>query len=187
MTSQSAAIFHGTNCSAESFWIPWIKAKLESRGYDVWTPSLPKNEDGFAHLNQWQEVIRKESPYQDYDLMIGHSAGVPLIFSLLSQGTLKTAHALLVAGFLNPIPEMTEDHPTHPGALDYEAIKKNGGRFTYLHSDNDPWTCDHNQGEAMRQAFGGTLVVQTGEGHFGSELFGQPYPTFPLLLAHCFL
>ncbi|MCB9964257.1 MAG: alpha/beta hydrolase [Rhodospirillales bacterium] len=185
--NKTAAIFHGTGCDEHSFWIPWLKDKLEETGYHVWTPSLPKHEDGFAHLDVWENTVIRDTTERHFNLIIGHSAGVPLTFRLLSSGNFSTDNALCVAGFLNPLEGMTPDHPTYPHGLDYPRIKEQGRKFTYIHSDNDPWGCLPTQGEAMRQAFGGILVTVTGEGHFGSEIFQQPYPEFPLLLAHCLL
>ncbi len=182
--TKKAAIFHGTGCNENSFWIPWLKKKLEADGYDVWTPSLPPDQDGLANLNVWTAEVLETAPHKRFDLMIGHSAGAPLILRLLSTRKFSAAHTLLVAGFLNPLEGMEDSHPTYPHHMDYDAIKEKSKKFTFIHSDNDPWGCNQLQGEAFRITFGGTLIVQTGEIHFGSEYFNQPYPEFPLLYAH---
>lgn len=186
MNTKTAAIFHGTGGSADSFWIPWLKNELEESGYSVWTPSLPADPNGLANLDEWTAQALSESLHQTYDLIVGHSAGVPLILKLLSQG-LEVKHAVMVAGFMRPLPNTTEDHPSYPSGFDIPRIKQSCSTFTFIHSDNDPWGCDVAQGEYMRQSFGGNLIVCTGQGHFGSDSFNQPYKEFPLLRAHCLL
>lgn len=183
--NKDAFIFHGTSDSSESYWIPWLKGELEGEGYSVWAPDLPDS-NGQADLDLWVEEVEKAAPTRAPDLMVGHSAGVPLILKLLSKG-FETQRAVCVAGFIDPLPHMDEDHLSYPRGFDFAVIKAACRDFVFIHSDNDPWGCDHKQGEAMRSKLGGTLVVRTGEGHFGSETNNQPYKTFPLLLAHCLL
>lgn len=183
--SKTACIFHGTGGNAESFWIPWLAGELEKHHFEVWAPSLPDS-NGQADLAQWQAIVNDQAPRKHYSLMIGHSAGVPLIWRLLSAN-FTADHVLSVAGFMKPLPNTTPDHPSYPRAIDTDSIKSNCARFTFFHSDNDPWGCDINQGEYMRQNLGGTHIICSGEGHFGSNKFEQPYKTFPMLLQHCLL
>ena len=178
-----AAILHGTGCHADSFWQPWLKTALTAEGYDVWVPSMPEPDK--ADLSIWAPFVQQNTPHHAYDLLVGHSAGCPLILHLLNTGILRAARTVLVAGFLTPIPHMPDDHQTLPRNLDFDRVRDRGGQFVFIHSDNDPWGCDHHQGESLRQALGGTLVVASGVGHFGSAVFKQPYDTFPLLRSLC--
>ena len=70
---------------------------------------------------------------------------------------------------------------------DWATIRRNGHDFYFINSDNDPWGCTDRQGERLRDKLGGTLIVPTGQGHFGSKVFEQPYAEFPLLKALCLL
>lgn len=181
-TSKIAAIFHGSRGSENSFWIPWLKTKLQENGYEVWSPSLT-DEDNAPLLDQWTKIITETAPQREFDLMVGHSSGSALILRLLSQDFI-TRKAIMVAGYMKP--SGNEDI----SGLDFnpERVKKNARSLTFIHSDNDPWECDAlNQGEPMRTTFGGTLITITGEGHFGSDTYNQPYKKFPLLQALCLL
>jgi len=64
---------------------------------------------------------------------------------------------------------------------DWEKIKSNVRDLIYIHSGNDPWTIDEEEGLYMWRKTGGTLIVRSDEGHMGSDSFNQPYKTFPLL------
>ena len=183
---KKAALFHGLGGSEKSFWIPWLKAALEKQGFDVWTPSLAPC-DGFDDLDKWVREVAEKSPCRDFDLMVGHSAGGPLILRLLSRGDFSAKHIISVAGFIKSLSNGLADDPVYPAGFDVAAIKQNCGALTFIHADNDPWDCGQEQGEFMRKTLGGTLVVMTGEGHFGSDYMKQPYKSFPLLLSHCLL
>ncbi len=183
--TKKAALFHGLGGSDQSFWLPWLKASLETQGFDVWAPTLPAC-DQFSDLNLWVDDVIASTPYQFFDLMVGHSAGGSLILRLLSRQDFSANHIISVAGFVKPSIEMTYD-TTYPNGFNIARIKKNCPNFTFIHSDDDPWDCDVKQGEFMRQYLGGTLIVKTGDGHFGSDYYQQPYKTFPMLLSHCLL
>ena len=185
MTLKTAAIFHGSGGSADSFWIPWLKQQLEATGICVWAPSLP-DKNGSADLDHWAKEVLRQSPHKNYDIVVGHSSGVPLILKLLSQ-EFSANHAVMVAGFMKPLPNTDETHPSYPKGFDIPRIRDNCKAFTFIHSDNDPWGCDVAQGEFMRQNFGGTLITCTDQGHFGSDSFDQPYKEFPMLRDHCLL
>ncbi len=180
---KSAAIFHGLGCSEQSFWIPWLKASLQAEGFEVWTPCLPDCER-FDDLELWVNDVVAKSSQRHYDLMVGHSAGGSLILRLLSRHDFSADHIVSVAGFIKPSVDM-KDNPAVPDAFNIKQIKNNCRAFTFIHADDDPWDCDDKQGEFMRQHLGGTLIIKTGDGHFGSGYYQQPYKTFPMLLAHC--
>jgi len=183
---KTAAIFHGLGGSENSFWIPWLRISLEAKGFDVWTPSLSACE-GFEDLDKWVKEVSVIAPCHHYDLMVGHSAGGPLILRLLSRNDFTTNQMISVAGFIKPLPKDPTNDTAYPPCFNVSAIKNNCRNLTYIHSDNDPWECGQEQGEFMRRSLGGTLVVMTGEGHFGSDYMKQSYKKFPLLLQHCLL
>ncbi len=182
---KTAAIFHGLGGSEKSFWIPWLKASLEAKDFTVWTPNLPPCEK-FDDLDLWVDDVVAKSPHRFFDLMIGHSAGCPLILRLLSRKDFSARHIISVAGFIKPSADMKND-ATYPEAFNIAHIKSNCQTFTFFHSDNDPWDCGEEQGQFLRQSLGGTLIIKTDDGHFGSDYFQQPYKTFPMLLSHCLL
>ena len=183
---KTAAIFFFFCGSANSYWIPWLKTELEKRMFDVWTPSLSECAS-FDDLDKWVNEVTLHSPFRHFDLMVGHSAGGSLILRLLSRKEFTATHAISVAGFIKSLSGGQPYDLTYPAEFCVDMIKANCPMLTFFHSDNDPWDCGLEQGGFMQQTLEGTLVVITGEGHFGSEAMKQPYPIFPLLLQHCLL
>jgi len=99
--------------------------------------------------------------------------------SLLERTDVEIHKAVLVAGFIEDI-----GHGVAPLIQDeygWDKIKNNCKNFVYINSDNDPYDCNDKQGRIFLDNLGGTQVIVSGEGHFGTSEFNQPYPKFPLL------
>jgi predicted alpha/beta hydrolase family esterase len=173
-----ATLFHGTGCTPDSYWFPYIKKNLEERGYEVEVPVLPNAEN--PSLADWLPVALKGS-YDEDTILIGHSSGSALILSLLENIQTPVHQAVLVAGFFEPLDE-GKPEPMVQETYDWEKIKSNCRSFVFINSDNDPWGCTDAVGKYLVEKLGGVLVVPHGEGHMGSTSFNQPYKEFPLLL-----
>lgn len=184
-TPRRALLLHGTSDSPQSFWLPSLGRHLESRGYAVWIPQLP--EPDFPSLTVQLPFLLEEGArrgvFGPETLLAAHSAGCPLALALLERLEAPIARTALVAGFLNVPPKLPQLAAILKDDYDWERIAANAGELFILNSDNDPWGCDHHQGMALAQATGGSLIVRHGQGHMGSETFGQPYREFPLLEA----
>jgi len=178
---KNAIIFHGTGCTPESYWFPKIKKHLESLGYEVWVPKLPDADDPV--LSKWLAVATK-GRYTEETVIIGHSAGGPLVLSILENVKVQIHKAILVAGFAREL-RYDKEHKTTQSILqpeyNWEKIKTSVKDIIYINSDNDPWTIDDEEGLHMWRKTGGTLILRSDEGHMGSDSFKQPYTTFPLL------
>src|SRR5579885_1191208 len=169
-------IFHAMGATPESYWYPYIKNVLEKKGYTVAIPRLPNTDK--ADKAEWLPVALKEK-FDEETIVIGHSAGCPLILSILERIHVKIKQAVLIAGFFEPlaIPEpILQDH------YDWPQIKEHCADFIFINADNDPWGCDEKTGRKLLDHVGGKLIIPKGEGHMGSDKFHQPYKEFPFLL-----
>lgn len=174
---RNAVILHGTSDSPGSYWIPWLKAELQKKGYEVWAPQLPGANQ--PSLEAQLPFVLEGGRFDEETVLIGHSAGCPLILSALEAIEAPVRQAVLVAGYCAPLP--------HGGSIlqpayDWEKIRSRCQDFVFINSDDDPWGCDDKQGRIMFDRLGGTQVILHGEGHMGSSRFNQPYKEFPLLL-----
>jgi len=174
---KNACIFHGSGSSPEHFWFPYVKKELEKIGYSVWVPQLPDANNPNLET-QLPFVLNWE--YDNDTVLIGHSAGCPLILSLLENINTKIKMIILVGGFIDC--DINVPKPILQDKYDWEKIKNNCEKFIFINSDNDPWGCDDKQGRKMFDNLGGELIIRHGEGHMGSESFNQPYKEFPLIV-----
>lgn len=178
---KSAYIFHGTDCTPNDFWYPWLKTQLEMQGYFVTVPHFPdiNHEPIETFLNK--VTAAHLASFNGQTVLIGHSAGCPLILSLLEQIDFPVKKAVLVAGYARQIRE--EKDPVLQDSYDWEKIKENADDFILFNSDNDPWGCDDKAGRYIIENLNKVkLIVMKGEGHMGSMKYNQPYKEFPKLL-----
>jgi predicted alpha/beta hydrolase family esterase len=175
---KNALILHGTSCNPNSFWQPSIKRFLEKLGYEVWVPSLPDADK--PDLNKQLPFVMKNGKFSEETVIIGHSAGSPLILSILENINVTIHKAILVAGY-SYLNDKKGKTLILQKTYNWEKIKSNVKDIIFINSDNDPWGCDGEQGLTLFKHLGGTLIIREGEGHMGSDSFKQPYLSFPLL------
>jgi hypothetical protein len=175
---KNAIILHGSGETPNSFWIPYIKEDLEKKGYEVWIPQLPDADAPV--LSKWLPLVLEGGKFSKETVIISHSAGGPLLLSVLEKIAVKIKQAILVAGFSYPLSGDTAKDILQD-SYDWQKIKDNVEDIIFINSNNDPWGCDDKQGKLMFDNLGGTLIVRDGEGHMGSDKFNQPYREFPLL------
>ena len=176
---KEAVILHGTSETAESFWLPYTKSELEKKGFTVSIPQLPDADN--PDLKNWLPAALKEK-YTERTVLIGHSAGCPLILSVLENIDVRIKQAILVSGYARPKSDNSKPEPILQDTYDWEKIKGNVEDIIFINSDNDPWGCDDVEGRYMLDHLGGTLIIRKGEGHMGSDKFNQPYREFPFLI-----
>lgn len=175
---RNALILHGTSCTPNSFWQPSIKFFLESMDYEVKVPQLPEADT--PDLKNWLPTAL-DFDFNEESILIGHSAGSPLVLSVLENINAQIHKAILVAGYARPKSEEKDPELILQKKYNWQKIKSNVKDLIFINSNNDPWGCDHNEGLYMWEHLGGTLILREGEGHMGTETYNQPYTKFPLL------
>jgi predicted alpha/beta hydrolase family esterase len=172
-------IFHGTDCAPDNefYWYAWLKKELEERGLDVSAPFYP--DINHEAISTFLPKVLEGHEFDSETILVGHSAGAPLILSILEKQTTSIRQAILVAGYSMRLPGESHD-PILQKSYDWEKIKLQSRDFVFINSVNDPWGCDDKQGRILFDKLGGTQVIRN-EGHFGSESQNLPYVEFPLL------
>lgn len=175
---KNAILLHGRGETPKSFWIPYAKKELKKKGYKVWTPRLPNNDDPDIKISL--QFVLNNGVFTEETILIGRSAGCPLILSILESLNIQTKQAILVAGFITPL--LGAANKILQSTYNWEKIRHNVKEIIFINSDNDPWGCDDKQGRLMLDHLGGILIIPKGEGHLGSDIFRQPYKKFPFLI-----
>jgi predicted alpha/beta hydrolase family esterase len=174
---KNVIIFHGTDDNPGRYWYGWLGKELEKAGYKVTIPHNPEiNKEPIA---TFLPKALKSHVFNQDTILIGHSAGCPLILSILEHIDVRIAKAVLVAGYSEHPDEQMED-PILQKAYQWDKIKITVKETIFINSVNDPWGCDDKQGRIMFNHLGGVQVILN-EGHFGSMPKGQVYDKFPLL------
>lgn len=156
-----AIIFHGTGAEPGLIWYPWLAGRLRARGYDVETPHHPgTNVEAIA---TFLPTVLEAHTFSEDTVLVGHSGGAALLLALLEHLDVTVAQAVLVAGYSTPPNDGPE--PVLQGNYDWEAIRSHARELVFLNSVTDEFGCDADQGRAMFDRLGGTLVVRD-DGHF---------------------
>lgn len=119
--TKTAAIFHGLGGYQERSWVPWQKTFLETKEFEVWTPTLP-NSKKLDSLDWWIEDIITNSPHHYYDLVVSHHSGSLLIEKLLSHDNFSAGHIISVVGFVKPSIS-AQLHPSHANQYHNDPVK----------------------------------------------------------------
>ncbi len=174
-------LFHGTGGTPNDFWFPWLKNTLEKSGNRVFAPFLP-NADA-PDLSVWSAFLQENYTINENDILIGHSAGAPLILDYLNRyKDTQIKQAILVAGFINPLPHYDFNDTTQLKNMDWQNIRQRCASFVYFNAKNDPWGCDDTQAHALHAHLDGKMIIDDNEGHYGSTTYDAPYPEFKRLL-----
>ncbi len=185
---KNAILLHGNSCTPNSYWLPSIKKFLEGYGYSVWAPQLPNST--VPDLKIQLLSVLKKGKFGNETIIVGHSSGCPLILAILENINVRINKAILVAGYARRLgkqnkPELKklekDAEPILQDKYSWKKIRRNVKDIIFINSNNDPWSCDDKEGLYMFEHLGGTLIIQYGEGHMGSDKFKQPYKKFHLL------
>lgn len=174
---KNAIIFHGTDCKPTDYWYPWLQKELENTGYKVAVPYYP--EINHESIDTFLPKTLASHKFDEETVLVGHSAGGPLLLSILESIETPVKQAILVAGYSRR-PENKQLDPVLQKNYDWQKIKNSVSDIVFINSINDPWGCDAEQGRFMFDQLGGTQIIRN-DGHFGSTTYNQPYPRFPLL------
>lgn len=172
-------IFHGTDCQPDSefYWYSWLKEQLEVRGHKVEALYYP--DINHEAITTFLPKVLKNHTFDPDTVLVGHSAGSPLILSILESLDSPVRLGVLVAGYSMWTPGEDKD-PVLQESYDWSKIKANAKDFVFINSVDDPWGCDDKQGRILFDNLGGTQIIRN-DGHFGSEGKNLPYVEFPLL------
>lgn len=175
---KNAVIFHGTDGSSQSNWIPWLKEELEILGYEVWAPDLPNA--GAPNMTAYTRFVSKQNfAFNEETILIGHSSGAVALLGLLPKIGISVKASFFVSAFENDLgwPNLVGlfDKP-----FDFNMIRNNGGKMYFIHGDDDPYV-PLEQADHLALKSAATLVPIHGGGHFNLEK-DPAYKEFPKLL-----
>ncbi|MDP9249430.1 MAG: alpha/beta hydrolase [bacterium] len=180
--SNNFFIFHGTEGYPEENWFPWLKDKLEQKGYKVFVPQFPSPPVVPAKISEWFEVIKKyEQDIDENTVIIGHSLGGIFTLRVLEKLNHPIKGAFLVGTPIGVQPILNYDRDSAFSGFDFDwsNIKTKAKNFTVFQSDNDPYVGLVN-GEELAKNLGVELTFVANAGHFNKR---AGYTSFQNLLS----
>jgi hypothetical protein len=178
---ERAFIIHGYLGYPAEAWLPWLKAVMEKRGYQVWLPAMP-NPDR-PTIPEWVDFI--EALVGDPDaktVMIAHSLGCEAVLhylETLGKSAKAVGKTVLVASRFptGMSPEEAEKRiegdemlkPWLTARVNPESVRIAAGKCTVILSDNDPYIPVEEAKASFQKNLPAEIIIEHGKGHFNED------------------
>jgi uncharacterized protein len=180
---KNALILHGIFNNHSGNWFPWLKTKLEKKGYKTYAPDLITSEN--PNTDKSFKKIKTNWQFNKDSIIIGHSSGAAMALGFLQKlnEENKTINkAILVSGFKDVL---TDEYSKNRKGLftnpfNWKKIKSAAKKIIILHSQDDPYV-KPQQAYYMQKKLDCQLIMKENQGHFNLEK-SKKYKKFPLLL-----
>lgn len=165
-TPRRATIIHGYAATPEDHWFGWLAAQLDARGIPTTVPALPDPEA--PDPGRWLSAVAASVGTPDEgSVLVAHSLGcLTALRHLCSlEGPWRLGAAVLVSGFVDPLPSLpTLDSHVGP-PLDLARIRDRISSLTLIRSDEDPYVPPSHT-DRLAGLLGTASQVVPGAGHF---------------------
>ncbi len=175
-------IVHGWSGSPEEGWFPWLKNKLEEKGFEVFVPAMP-NPD-VPTIDAWVSCLRDAVGVPDEETyFVGHSIGCQTIMRYLASlpQDIKVGGVIFVAPWFTLMNLSSKEEsgiakPWLETPIDLEKVKSHSSFFITFFSDDDPVVPLDNQ-ELFKQNLNAEVFVEHEKGHLGGDDHITEFPT----------
>ena len=172
--AKRAIFIHGWEGNPKNCWFPWLKEKLEEKGFEVVISAMPNSDD--PELEPWLTKVKETVGIPDEDTyFVGHSLGcITIVRYLLSlPEDKKVGGCVFVAGFnLLDYPEIKDFYKRE---LDINKLRKKCKSFVNLYSDNDP-DVPIKRAEEFADLIEAKKILVLGKGHFSDDIGVKELP-----------
>lgn len=165
-------IIHGWDGSPQNCWFPWLKSKLEEKGFVVQALPMPHPEN--PTIADWVNYLAKVVGEPDGDtFFVGHSIGCQTILRYIEQLQKPIGGVVCVAGFFRLLHLTTDEEkeiakPWLEKAMDYDKIKRLSGKIIAIFSDDDP-DVDLGDKKLFEKYLNAKTIVEHRKGHFSDD------------------
>jgi uncharacterized protein len=180
---KKAVIVHGWGGNTQEAWIPWLKQKLEEKGYQVEIPAMPNTDE--PQIKPWVNYLSMTAGKPDQQLsLIGHSIGCQTILRYLEaqpEGA-KIGKVILVAAWLALTGldkdekldsyEKSEKEIARPWLetpIDFTKIKSKANKFVAILSTDDPFAPYELSKNHFKELLDAEIITLENKGHINGE------------------
>ncbi len=164
-------IIHGWDEHPDEGWFPWLKEKLEDKGFEVQVPEMPETEE--PRIETWVPYLAQLVGKPDENtFFVGHSIGCQAILRYLEylpEGE-KIGGAVFVAGWFSLASLGTDEEtetarPWLETPIDFQKINQRIKKLIVIFSDNDPFVPAENR-KIFEQKLNAKVIIEHKKGHF---------------------
>lgn len=169
-------IIHGWDSYPEEGIFPWLKEKLEKKGFTVFNPAMP--EPLKPEIDTWVSFLKQQIGVPNSDtILFGHSIGAQTILrylELLNKNE-RIGGAVFLAGWVHLTDlayETKEDpkiaKPWLETPLNWDKIKPHAAKFIGIFSDDDR-IVPIADADIFKEKLGAKIIIEHGKGHFSGS------------------
>jgi len=165
-------IIHGWDGSPQNCWFPWLKNRLEKKGFGVTVLFMPHPEN--PTIKDWVDHLSNTVGKPDKNTyFVGHSIGCQTTLRYIERLQSPVGGIVCVAGFFKLSHLATDEEkeiakPWIESAIDCNKIKQNAGKIIAIFSDNDP-DVDLGDKELFEKRLDAKTIVEHKKGHFSDD------------------
>lgn len=171
-----AVILHGTDSNPSENWFPWLKQKLEERGYEVWVPKLPGNHT--PNREVYNNFLFQSGWDFTNNIVIGHSSGAVSVLNLLQDE--RCPHVkmgVMVSAWAKGTPAGMNDEQFEKlfskDGFNFQEIIQKADKLEFIHSQDDPY-CPLEQAKWLAGQTSATITTIPNGSHLGSNFKELP-------------
>jgi hypothetical protein len=160
-------IIHGYEGRPEGGWKPWLKKKLEEKGFFANVPVMPNPDH--PKLQQWLGCMEKNIGTADQEtFLVGHSLGCQTIIQYLSRlsPNIKIGGVVFVSGLPSFENQAIKEFYVDSGQI--RLAKEKCEKFVTIFSDNDKYVPLDKSEEFAKELVAKKFFVK-GKGHFSDD------------------
>lgn len=167
-------LIHGWSGNPNNAWFPWVKEKLEEKGFLVYSLEMPDRDH--PKIEPWVSKIKETVISPDENThFIGHSIGCQTIMRYLETSEKPVGKIVLVAPFFSLIgtEEDTDEEkelakPWLETEINTDKVKINCKEIVCIFSDNDP-VVSLDQKEIFEKRLNAKTIIEHNMGHFSDD------------------
>lgn len=189
-------LLHGSFNGPSEKWLSWVKAELETKGYEVYFPILPTvsfeevTEKGKLFVENvqskdiWLNQLRKDLPSTDGGwIVVGHSTGPIFSLHAISKLGLNVEKAIWVAPFMEYLDKTWQVDLVNSSFVDLSSLDLNNvdehiDKSYVIYSDDDPYV-DMELSRNFAEMFNAEEILVKGGKHMNNS---AGFETFQLVL-----
>lgn len=178
-------LVHGWGGTPDNGWFPWLRRKLEEKGFEVVVPQLPGTDR--PHISTWVPALASTVGVSDKDTyFVGHSMGCQTIVRYLEtlSEDQEVGGAIFVAGFFKPLKGLETDDESRIDRewaetdINFDKVRQGLKKSVALFSDNDPYVPVANA-DIFKEKLGSEIIIQKNQNHFNE---GSGFTELPIVL-----
>ena len=167
-------LIHCWDGTPEDGWYPWLKKELEKENIEVNILTMPDTAN--PTIEKWTKKVSDTVENLDENTyFIGHSIGCQTILRYLEKQNKKVGGMLLIAPWLDLLPEAIEDEDSYNTAypwintpIDFEKVKQATNNINCIFSDDD-YFVSMDQKQAFKDKLDAKTTLVHQKGHISQD------------------